>query len=166
MFLSYSLWLNEGFASYVQKLGADLVEPTYEIVDRTSLTQMHRCFELDALRSSHPISVPVQHPNEIGEIFDAISYLKGSSVIRMMANFLSEKVFNRGVTNYLNKYKYDNAVQDELWESLTEVAHKQKTLDPSITVKEIMDSWTLQMGYPVVNVRIGALFYPYLLGIG
>ena len=65
----------------------------------------------DSLQSSHPISVPVNHPDEINEIFDSISYGKGASVIRMMANFLGLETFNGGITNYLNKHEYGNAKQ-------------------------------------------------------
>jgi len=40
--------------------------------------EVQRVFALDALESSHPISVPVSHPDEINEIFDRISYSKGN----------------------------------------------------------------------------------------
>ena len=73
----------------------------------------------DSLLTSHPISVPVNHPDEINEIFDTISYLKGSSVIRMMANFLGTATFNKGITNYLRANSYSNAEQDTLWQFLT-----------------------------------------------
>jgi aminopeptidase N len=51
------------------------------------------------------------------------------------------------------KFQYSNAKQDDLWESMTEQANKDSTLDPSLTVKEIMDTWTLRKGYPVVYVE-------------
>lgn len=146
------LWLNEGFASYVENIGTDHVEPETSILDRFCLETMYNTFALDALQTSHPISVKVNHPNEINEIFDSISYGKGASIIRMMAYFLGQHTFKTGLTKYLNKHKYSNAVQDDLWQSLTEVAHQDGTLAEDQTVKEIMDTWTLQMGYPVVTV--------------
>ena len=63
------------------------------------------------LESSHPISIPVNNPDEINEIFDGISYAKGASVIRMMANFLQINTFNKGVTRYLQANAYGNANQ-------------------------------------------------------
>jgi puromycin-sensitive aminopeptidase len=48
--------------------------------------------ELDALHNSHPIEVPVGHPSEVDEIFDAISYSKGASVIRMLHDYIGDKV--------------------------------------------------------------------------
>ena len=80
-------------------------------------------------------------------------YLLGASVIRMMANFLGLQTFKRGVTSYLNANKFSNARQDDLWEALTKVAHEDGVLRHEQTVKEIMDTWTLQMGFPVVQVR-------------
>lgn len=64
--------------------------------------ELQNVFGLDALESSHPISVEVGHPDEINEIFDRISYAKGASVIRMMDHFLTTETFKRGLTNYLN----------------------------------------------------------------
>ena len=50
----------------------------------------------------------------------------------------------------MNRYKYKNAKQDNLWEELTKQAHLDETLDSSLNIKDIMDTWTLQKGYPVV----------------
>ena len=105
----------------------------------------------DSLPSSHAISIPVNVPDEINQIFDDISYKKGGSVIRMMANFLGIDTFNKGITNYLRANAYTNANQDDLWQFLTSAGQEDGTLE-NLTVKEIMDTWTVQMGYPVVTV--------------
>lgn len=146
------LWLNEGFASYMEYFGASHVEQDTGLQDRFPLESMHGTFRADSLQTSHPISVPVNHPDEINEIFDSISYGKGASVIRMMANFLGLDTFNAGITDYLNLHKYQNAKQDDLWTALTERGHQSRNLDDTQSVKEVMDTWTLQMGYPVVKV--------------
>ena len=78
---------------------------------------------------------------------------QGSSVIRMMANFLGMETFKKGVSNYLAQNKFGNAQQDDLWEALTTAADTDGVLDQSLSVKQIMDTWTLQMGYPLVNVE-------------
>ncbi|KAG0730404.1 Aminopeptidase Ey [Chionoecetes opilio] len=80
----------------------------------------------------------------------------GSSIIRMMHHFLGKTAFRRGLTNYLQFFKYDNAEQDDLWQHLTEAAHEASTLPRDLTVKTIMDTWTLQMGYPVIKVERSA----------
>ena len=95
------LWLNEGFASYVEYLGVEAVEPQMKIMDQFVTSEVQRVMKIDALMSSHLISMPVKHPSEIREIFDSISYSKGASIIRMMNHFLTEKTFRQGLTNYL-----------------------------------------------------------------
>lgn len=145
------LWLNEGFATYVEYIGTNAVEPEWKILDQFVI-QQHYAFALDALATSHQISIKVGHPDEINEIFDRISYAKGAAVIRMMNYFLTEQVFKEGLTYYLNNRKYSNAEQDDLWEALTLRAHKYKILNENTTVKQIMDTWTLQTGLPVVTV--------------
>lgn len=108
--------------------------------------------DLDSLKTSHPVSVLVGHPDEIAEIFDTISYTKGSFLLHMMNSFLGEETFKQGIRNYIDKHKFSNAEQDDLWSSLTDEAHRVGSLDKTITVKEIMDTWTLQTGYPVLKV--------------
>lgn len=63
----------------------------------------------DSLKNSHPIEVEVKHSREIDEIFDTISYNKGAAVIRMIADYLTEPVFKKGLNIYLNRHKYANA---------------------------------------------------------
>lgn len=110
-------------------------------------------FKFDALKSSHAVSVEIGHPNQISQIFDAISYSKGSVIIRMMHKFLGEESFRDGVSNYLKKHAYKNAKQDDLWDALTDTAHKNLALPETFSVKNIMDTWTLQVGYPIINVE-------------
>jgi len=43
---------------------------------------------------------------EIDQIFDAISYLKGSSVIRMLSGHLGQETFLAGVSDYLKAHAY------------------------------------------------------------
>ncbi|KAG0718922.1 Aminopeptidase Ey [Chionoecetes opilio] len=74
----------------------------------------------------------------------------------MMKFFLTEATFRRGLTNYLNTRAFGNAEQDDLWDFLTRAAHQDLTLDSDTTVKAIMDTWTLQMGYPLVKVMRNA----------
>ncbi|CAL1295996.1 unnamed protein product [Larinioides sclopetarius] len=143
------LWLNEGFASYVEYLGVNAVHPEWKMDEQFVLDDLQDVLELDCLRTSHPISLPVRHPDEINEIFDRISYGKGASIIRMMKYFLGDDNFKNGLMNYLNAKKFSNAVQDDLWEHLTSI---QPNDADRIDVKKVMDSWTLQTGYPVVSV--------------
>lgn len=67
--------------------------------------------------------------------------------------FLGEESFRNGVSSYLMKHKYANAKQDDLWAALTEEAHQRLSLPTEQSVKEIMDTWTLQVGYPIIRIR-------------
>ncbi|XP_013791425.2 aminopeptidase N-like, partial [Limulus polyphemus] len=145
------LWLNEGFASYVEYLGTMAVEKDWKMDEQFIVNTLQSVMALDSLKNSHPISVPVNHPDEISEIFDGISYSKGASIIRMMNHFLGEENFRTGLTKYLIDRSYKNAVQDDLWKHLTMVQNVVKEED-RINVKTVMDSWTLQTGYPLLTV--------------
>lgn len=145
------LWLNEGFATYVEYLGSHFVNPKWKDLDLFLVNELQESLSLDALKSSHPISVKVNNPDEVGDLFDKISYSKGASIIRMMKFFLGNEVFQKGLKKYLENRIYSNAEQDDLWNTLTEESLEFKVLPENVTVKEIMDTWTLQTGYPVVT---------------
>uniref|UniRef100_A0A3Q4MGQ0 Alanyl aminopeptidase, membrane n=1 Tax=Neolamprologus brichardi TaxID=32507 RepID=A0A3Q4MGQ0_NEOBR len=94
------LWLNEGFASYVEYLGVDYAEPTWNIKDHIILYDVQKVFAVDALAFSHPLSrgeEEVNEPAQISEMFNTISYSKGAAVLRMLSEFLTEPVFARGL---------------------------------------------------------------------
>ncbi|GAU94501.1 hypothetical protein RvY_06267 [Ramazzottius varieornatus] len=144
-----TLWLNEGFASFLEYHGVDFAFPTWQMSQMFVIENIHDTFESDALNTSHAIQLPVYHPDEIGEIFDRISYGKGCSLIRMMRHFLGEETLKKGLKSYLTAFSYSNAEQDDLWRHLTEAGRQDGKY---IDVKMVMDSWTLQMGYPVITI--------------
>jgi aminopeptidase N len=88
--------------------------------------------------------VPVYDGLEVDQIFDSISYLKGSSVIRMLSAHLGENVFLQGVANYLKAHKYSNATTNDLWKALSEASGQDVT--------SFMDNWIRKIGFPVVTV--------------
>jgi glutamyl aminopeptidase len=102
---------------------------------------------LDRQESSHPIVQEVSNPNQIAELFDRISYSKGSLVIRMLENFMGRETFRRGMTQFLKKYSFNNAVTDDLWTELQSAAGPYT----SYNIPLVMDTWTRQMGYPVLT---------------
>jgi puromycin-sensitive aminopeptidase len=138
------LWLNEGFASWIEYLCVDHCLPEFDIWTHFVTSDYCRALELDGLKNSHPIEVPVGPPSEVDEIFDAISYSKGASTIRMLHAYIGDEAFRTGLHNYLEKFKYSNAVTEDLWEKLSEASQKP--------VNELMQLWTKQTGYPVLEV--------------
>uniref|UniRef100_A0A8K9Y312 Aminopeptidase n=1 Tax=Oncorhynchus mykiss TaxID=8022 RepID=A0A8K9Y312_ONCMY len=149
------LWLNEGFASYVSYLGANSAEPTWNVTDLIVLKEVHGAMSVDALASSHPLSSKeedVMRPAQISELFDTITYSKGAAVLRMLSEFLTEPVFARGLSTYLNTFKYSNTVYQDLWKHLQMAADSTPGLDLPASVDDIMNRWILQMGFPVVTI--------------
>lgn len=140
------LWLNEGFASYIEYLAVDKLFPKWDIWTQFSTNELGTALRLDALLHTHPIEIPVHHPNEIGEIFDEVSYSKGASVIRMLADYLGEKYFRDGLRYYLKKHSYKNTETFHLWEAFEKISGKP--------VRKMMHNWTSKPGYPVVKAFI------------
>ncbi|HIN06289.1 MAG TPA: M1 family peptidase, partial [Dehalococcoidia bacterium] len=139
------LWLNESFASWMGNKAVDWAFPEWEMWTQFVNMDTNRALSLDGLKNSHPIEQEVNDPAEIGQLFDAISYSKGASVIRMLEQFLGPDTFQKGLQVYLSKNQYSNAKTEDLWTAL-ETASGQP-------VTSIMDSWTKQMGYPVLQVE-------------
>ncbi|BHF83798.1 hypothetical protein SprV_0902694500 [Sparganum proliferum] len=140
------LWLNEGFATWIEFLAVDYCFPDYDIWTLFVSQEYARALRLDELKMSHPIEVEVNSPREVEEIFDAVSYEKGASVIRMLNDYLGAEVFQAGLQLYIKRHEYSNTVTTDLWRALAEVSGQP--------VKEIMSTWTKQMGYPVLSVRL------------
>lgn len=136
----------------MEHIVVDHLEPSWKSKDLFVINELHQVFALDALTTSHKISIEVSNPDQINEIFDSISYSKGASIIRSMENFLTLDVFKRGLSNYLNQFSYQSATQDDLWAALTLEAQKSGVFEDKMSVKEIMDGWTLQTGFPFITV--------------
>ncbi|KAI5967001.1 uncharacterized protein KGF55_000410 [Candida pseudojiufengensis] len=138
------LWLNEGFATWVGYTAVDYLYPEWDIFSEFVSTSLEQALELDGLRNSHPIEVPVVDALDIDQVFDAISYLKGASTILMISKYLGTNLFLKGVALYLKTNKYSNATSQDLWNAISEVSGKP--------VDKLMNTWIKEVGFPIVNV--------------
>ena len=138
------LWLNESFASWMGTKAVDWLFPEWQMWTQFVNMDTNRALSLDGLKNSHPIEQEVNDPAEVSQLFDAISYSKGASVIRMLEQFLTPEVFRQGIYQYLDGHQYQNARTADLWAALEETSGQPVT--------SIMGSWTGQMGYPVLDV--------------
>ncbi|RXG59551.1 Endoplasmic reticulum aminopeptidase 1 [Armadillidium vulgare] len=145
------LWLNEGFASYMENMGTSIAETSWAMSEQFIIEKVQPALALDGLMTSHPVSLPVHDPADIESIFDAISYKKGASIISMLEVCVGKPVLQSGLRYYLNQHRYSNAGTDDLWEALTQAAYEAQT---PLNVKEVMDSWTLQAGFPLISIKI------------
>lgn len=140
------LWLNESFATFMATKAVDKYYPEWDFWDQFLISEMTGGLSLDSLKTSHPIDVNVKSPSDVRQIFDEISYNKGGCVLMMLEDFLGEKNFRIGLHNYLLKHKYSNAKGEDLWNSLASVSRKP--------VREMMNSWVRQVGYPLIETTI------------
>ena len=101
-------------------------------------------FSLDGLSNSHPIEQEVNNPAEIGQLFDAISYSKGGSILRMLEDFIGPSDFQKGIKAYLSDHSYGNAETQDLWNALEISSGKP--------VGKVMDSWVKQTGFPIITL--------------
>lgn len=139
------LWLNEGFATWMSWYACDSLYPDWKVWESYVSDSLQHALTLDALRASHPIEVPVKRADEINQIFDAISYSKGSSLLKMISKWLGEENFIKGVSQYLKKHKWGNTKTSDLWEALSDVSGED--------VVKVMDIWTKNIGFPIVTVK-------------
>uniref|UniRef100_K3W557 Aminopeptidase n=1 Tax=Globisporangium ultimum (strain ATCC 200006 / CBS 805.95 / DAOM BR144) TaxID=431595 RepID=K3W557_GLOUD len=150
------LWLNEGFAQFMEFEASNHIFPEWKIWDGfVQEIMLSSALVKDAMTSSHPIEVVVNHPHEADEIFDTISYDKGASVVRMLSEFLGRDQFYQGVHEYLVKFSYKNTVTEDLWDALEAAS--------GVQIKKMASSWTKQMGFPLVTLKQNAADGSYIL---
>ena len=137
------LWLNESFASWMGDKAVDELFPEWQMWTQFLSADTNRALSLDGLKNSHPIEQEVANPAQIQQMFDDISYSKGASIIRMLERFLGADAFRDGLRAYLRKHEYGNAETRDLWDALGEASGQP--------VSRMMDTWTTQMGYPVLD---------------
>ncbi|CAH2108175.1 unnamed protein product [Euphydryas editha] len=154
------VWLNEGFASYMQVKALNAIEPSWTMLDQFLTRTLHSVLVTDAKLSSHPIVQTVETPDQITAIFDSISYNKGASVLRMLEGFVGEENFRLGVSDYLKKYEFGNTITKDLLSSLEPYFKKN---NPQLRLMYIMDTWTRQMGYPLLTVTPGDKTNTYVI---
>ncbi|ODN05327.1 Aminopeptidase N [Orchesella cincta] len=148
------VYLNEGLATYTQYLGMEAVSPDlmgveYAIIDAVQLSMV-----VDASENTHPLSSNVTTPQEISAMFTDISYEKGASVMRMVEGFLTYETLRKALQSYLKRMAFQGAKQEDLFDALQEAAVSDDRLPPGLNMHDIMSSWTMQTGFPVVNVQI------------
>ncbi len=138
------IWLNESFASFVGEKATAALNPEWRfwrdfVADNTS------AFSLDALASTHPISVEAKSAEEASQRFDAISYTKGAAVLRMIEGYLGEDAFREGVRIYLKRHAEANASADDFWRALDEASGQD--------VSAIANAWINESGHPLIDIR-------------
>ncbi|XP_075871276.1 endoplasmic reticulum aminopeptidase 2 [Nelusetta ayraudi] len=164
------LWLNEGFAKYMEFISVEATYPELR-VEEYLLDIYFVAVSYDSLNSSRPISSPAENPTQIEQMFDAVSYDKGACVLHMLRHFLTEDVFQSGIVRYLRKHSYQNAENQDLWDALSNTCSEEDFISGKhcysksqasknaylfagehLDLTAMMNTWTLQKGIPLVTV--------------
>jgi aminopeptidase N len=138
------LWLNEGFASWMENKTSSDLNPTWNATASAVAFDREDALRFDATAATHPIIRHVETVDQLGEAFDGITYQKGEAVIRMMESTLGPDIFRQGIRSYMAKYKYGNTQTDQLWAELAKAAGKP--------VADVAHDFTLQGGVPLVSL--------------
>ena len=139
------LWLNESFASWMATKATDTLFPEWDVWTQFIAGDVAPGMSLDGLENSHPIATEVSDPAEVNQLFDAISYEKGASILRMLEQYIGSDAFRRGLGVYMSTFAYSNAEGADLWRAMADASGQD--------IPGMMDSWVTQVGYPVVTVE-------------
>ncbi|MEO6928164.1 MAG: M1 family metallopeptidase [Casimicrobiaceae bacterium] len=138
------LWLNEGFASWIQAKVSDRFHPEWRVWLQ-ALEYRQYAMGVDARAGTHPVITPIDDVLQADGAFDSITYTKGAAVIRMLEAYLGEDAFREGVRRYMHEHAYGNTVTDDLW-----TAMDQGSTRP---IRAIASDFTLQAGVPMITAR-------------
>jgi len=137
------LWLNEGFASWMENKSTDQFHPEWQLWLQ-ELGDKEGAMQVDARAGTHPIITPIDDVLQANEAFDTITYSKGSAVIRMFEAYVGPDNFRAGVRRYIAAHAYGNTVTDDLWREIDPVS-------PGKPLSGIAHDFTLQPGVPMIR---------------
>ena len=140
------LWLNEGFATWMENKATDHFHPEWNLW-LEAVKEADYAMRVDSRGATHPVIQPIRDVLQADQYFDTITYSKGMAVIRMLEHYVGEQAFRKGVHSYLESHAYGNAVTDDLWAALDQAAARP--------VGKIAREFTLQAGVPLINVARG-----------
>jgi aminopeptidase N/puromycin-sensitive aminopeptidase len=137
-----NVWLNEGFATWMENKCTGAMHPQWEIPQYVAAGEQST-LNVDAQPTTRAIRARADTPEEIDQMFDRIAYDKGGAVLLMVENYLGEETFRKGVHAYLAAHEYGNATAEDFWNAQTEVSHKP--------VDKIMESMVAEPGAPILE---------------
>jgi aminopeptidase N/puromycin-sensitive aminopeptidase len=137
-----NIWLNEGFATWMENKAVAAMHPEWDI-DHLVASAEDGTLNLDAQPTTRAIRATANTREEIEQMFDGISYGKASDVLLGVENYLGPETFRKGVHAYLSAHLYSNATAEDFWNAQTATSHKP--------VDKIMESLVAQPGEPLLT---------------
>ena len=138
------LWLNEGFATWMEGRTARKLHPEWDTSGVDAAFTSRGAMGGDAYATTHPVVQHVATVEQASQAFDGITYGKGAAVISMLEDYIGEDAWRAGVRSYIGKYAYGNAVTDELWQEMEKAAPDKQFL-------QVAHDFTLQPGVPLIK---------------
>ena len=138
-----NLWLNEGFARWMQTFAADDLHPEWQ-TGLLASSIFERGKVADAGPSTHPVVQQVLTADQADQAFDDITYDKGAAIITMMNAYVGRDHFRAGVRRYMQAHAFGNTVDSDLWSLMQQEAGK-----PILAIEQ---DFTRQTGVPLVKV--------------
>ncbi|MCL7713488.1 M1 family metallopeptidase [Stenotrophomonas mori] len=138
------LWLNEGFASWMEDRTTRKLHPEWDVNDGGAAMTSRGAMARDAYATTHPIVQHVATVEQASQAFDGITYGKGAAVIAMFEDYVGADAWREGVRSYLRAHAYDNAVTDDLWREMDRTA-------PGKRFVEVAHDFTVQPGVPLIR---------------
>lgn len=97
------MWLNEGFATYMEYVGSDYVNSSWRTPEQFVPSDMQFVMRVDSLISTKRLSEPIIYEEDLNDAFDSIAYTKGAAVVRMLESLLTPPAFRKGLESYLKQ---------------------------------------------------------------
>lgn len=137
------LWLNEGFASWMETKATAHFNPDWE-VDLGRVGSRESAMNLDSYKTTHPVVQKIKTVEQTSQAFDAITYSKGEAVITMLENYAGEDVWRTGIRAYMKKHAFANTVTNDLWSAVENAG--------ATGLVAIANDFTSKPGIPLIKV--------------
>jgi len=139
------LWLNESFATLMSSIAVSEATEFDDLWHDFYLSENLTAIAADNAVSTHPIEVPVASTNAFFNVFDAITYDKGASVLNQLSHYIGREDFRLGVSNYLKEHSWENTELDDFMNSLSEQS--------GIDLDPWAQDWMYQAGVNTIEAR-------------
>jgi puromycin-sensitive aminopeptidase len=139
------IWLNEAFATFMEIAACEAYRPDWERWTSFGV-ERSAAFDVDSLRTTRTVEFEVRSPSDADAMFDVLTYQKGGSLLRMLEQYLGQERFREGVGHYLRLHAHANTETADLWDAIEETSGEP--------VRQIMDPWIWQPGYPLVTASL------------
>lgn len=141
------IWLNEGFASYLEGMVVEELDGATSFVD----WKQNKISNITSVNGGS-VFVPESDANNSNRIFSSrLSYNKGAMVVNMLRFVLGDTHFFQAINNYLNdpQLMYSYAVTSDLKAHLEQVS--------GLDLTEFFNDWVYNQGYPKYTIQANNL---------